>query len=93
VCDTIIPIEALSRLSSGSNELLVAISEVLGVSLSEVCDLYFGDRGKVERDHIVEEAQEHYREDQQYEEDQKRRNIIKSSCHTETILCSEVRMK
>jgi hypothetical protein len=28
----------------------------LGISLSKVRDLYFGDRGEVERDRIVEEA-------------------------------------
>jgi hypothetical protein len=41
----------------------------LGISLSEVHDLYFRDRSEVERDHIVEEAQERRREDHQYEED------------------------
>lgn len=55
----VVPVETLLRSSSGSNDLSVAVSDTLGVSLSEACDLYFGDRGEVERDHIVEEAQEH----------------------------------
>jgi hypothetical protein len=48
------------------------VSEALGISLSEVRDLYFGERSEVERDHIVEEAQECHWEDREYEEGQKR---------------------
>jgi hypothetical protein len=59
----------LTRSSSGSCELSVAVSKALGVSLSEVRDLYFGDRDEVERDRIVEEAQEPCWEDHQYEKD------------------------
>jgi hypothetical protein len=47
----------------------LTVSEALGISLSEVHDLYFGDRDEVERDHIVEEAQECHREDCKYEEE------------------------
>jgi hypothetical protein len=32
---------------------------VLGISLSEVCDLYFRDLDKVRRDCVVEGVQEH----------------------------------
>jgi hypothetical protein len=64
-----VPFETLTRSSSGSHELLVAVSEVLGMILSEVCDMYFGDRSEVKRDRFVVEAREHRQEDCEYEED------------------------
>jgi hypothetical protein len=55
----IVPIEELSRSSSGVNELSVEVSEALRMSLSEVCDLYFEDKDEVEVNHIIEEEREH----------------------------------
>jgi hypothetical protein len=53
-----------------------AISEVLGVSLSEVHDLYFGNLDEVRRGCIIEEAvnrrQEDLQERDQFEEDSQR---------------------
>jgi hypothetical protein len=46
-----------------------AMSEALGISLSEVLDLYFGDIDEVRREHMIEEAIERCREDDHYEED------------------------
>jgi hypothetical protein len=45
------------------------MGEALGISLSEVHDLYFGDMDKVRKGHIIEEAQEHRRMDHEYEEE------------------------
>jgi hypothetical protein len=65
----VIPIEESTRLSSGVGGLSLAASEALGVSLSKVCDLYFGDRDKVERDCIVEEERDCHQEDCRFEEE------------------------
>jgi hypothetical protein len=59
-----VPIEELTRSSSSSESLLPeAISEALGISLSEVFDLYFRDIDKVTRDHLVWEAIDRCRDD------------------------------
>jgi hypothetical protein len=57
--------------SSGSGALEAEVSKVLGISLSEVHDLYFGGIDEVRRDCILEEAMEHWRGDRQYEEDRR----------------------
>jgi hypothetical protein len=54
------------------------MSEALGISLSEVCDLYFGDMDEVRKKHIIEEAQEHRWEDRKYEEE--REEAAKEEC-------------
>jgi hypothetical protein len=64
-----VPINELTRSSSG--ELSVPVSEALGISLSEVHDMYFGNRSENERVCIVEEAQEHCREEHNYVEDRR----------------------
>jgi hypothetical protein len=46
-----------------------AVSKALGISLSEVHDLYFGDIDEVRREHVVEEVQERHQEDCKYEEE------------------------
>jgi hypothetical protein len=45
-----------------------AVSEVLGISLSEVLDLYFGDLDEVRRDHLICDAIDRRREEAEYEE-------------------------
>jgi hypothetical protein len=51
-----VPIEELTRLSSSSSLLPEAISEALGISLSEVLDLYFGGVSEEQRDCLVWDA-------------------------------------
>jgi hypothetical protein len=65
----IVPVEELTRSSSWVSVLLEAVSEVLGISLSKVHDLYFGDMDKVRKERIIEEAQERQWEDCKYEEE------------------------
>jgi hypothetical protein len=48
--------EELMRSSPAESMLPEAVSEVLGIGLSEVLDLYFGDIDKVRRGCIIEEA-------------------------------------
>jgi hypothetical protein len=55
----VVPIKELTRLLSGVSALPGAVSEVLGISLSEVHDLYFGDIDEVQRECIMEEVREH----------------------------------
>jgi hypothetical protein len=52
----IVPVEELTRTSSGVSALLEAVSEALVISLSEVHDLYFGDMDEVRKERIIEEA-------------------------------------
>jgi hypothetical protein len=42
VAPALVPVDELTRSSSPSNMLLEAVSEALGISLSEVLALYFG---------------------------------------------------
>jgi hypothetical protein len=65
----VVPVEEVTRSSSGASALPEAVSEALGISLSEVCDLYFGDIDEVRRERIVEEVQERRREDCRQEEE------------------------
>jgi hypothetical protein len=48
-----------------------ALSEALGVSLSKVHDLYFGDLYKVRRSRIIEEAVDHWQKERQWEEERR----------------------
>jgi hypothetical protein len=48
------------------------MSEALGISLSEVHDLYFGDMDEVRKGHIIEEAQERRQMDCEYEEEREK---------------------
>jgi hypothetical protein len=50
----VVPVGELTRSSSSSGSMLPeAISEALGISLSEVFDLYIRDIDEVEREHLV----------------------------------------
>jgi hypothetical protein len=57
VVPLIVPMEELTRSSSSGESMLPkAMSEVLGISLFEVLDLYFGNLDEVKRNCIIEEA-------------------------------------
>jgi hypothetical protein len=49
----VVPIEELTRSSLSGSLLPKAISEALGISLSEVLDLYFGDIDEGHRDRLI----------------------------------------
>jgi hypothetical protein len=51
-----VPIEELTGSSPSGSLLPEAISEALGISLSKVIDLYFGDIDKGQRDRLVWDA-------------------------------------
>jgi hypothetical protein len=66
VSHVIVAVESLTRSLSDGVVLESEVSEALGISLSKVCDLYFGGVDEVRRDHIVEEARDHRQEDHQF---------------------------
>jgi hypothetical protein len=51
-----VPIDELTRSSSSSSILPEAISEALGITLSKVLDLYFGEISEKQRDRLVWDA-------------------------------------
>jgi putative SOS response-associated peptidase YedK len=63
------------------------MSEALGISLSEVHDLYFGDMDEVRKGPIIEEAQERRWMDREYEEE--REEAVKEERHQELQLYRE----
>jgi hypothetical protein len=64
----LVPMDSLTIPSSDSGVLELEVSKTLGISLSKVCDLYFGGIDKVRRDRIIGEAMDCRREDCQFEE-------------------------
>jgi hypothetical protein len=56
VAPSLVPMEELTRSSSLSNMLPEAVSEALGISLSEVLKLYFGQLDEVRRDCLIWDA-------------------------------------
>jgi hypothetical protein len=52
----VVPIEDLTRSSPSESLLPEAVSEALGISLSEVLNLYFGELDKGTRDRMVWDA-------------------------------------
>jgi hypothetical protein len=56
VAPSVVPIEELNCLSSPASMLPTALSEVLGISLDEVMQLYFDGSEESLRVHRVEEA-------------------------------------
>jgi hypothetical protein len=67
--------------------LLEAVSEVLGISLSKVHDLYFRDMDEIRKGHIIEEAQERWQMDREYEEE--REEFVTEERHRELQLYRE----
>jgi hypothetical protein len=65
----VVSVEELTRSSSEGSVLPEALSEALGISLSEVCGLYFGDMDGVGRDCIIEGEWDRHQEDCHYEEE------------------------
>jgi hypothetical protein len=53
VAPPLIPVEELTRSSSPLSMLPEAVSEALGISLSKVLDLYFGELDEVRRGHPI----------------------------------------
>jgi hypothetical protein len=51
-----VPVEDLTRLSPSESLLPETVSEVLGISLSEVLNLYFGELDEDTRDRMVWDA-------------------------------------
>jgi hypothetical protein len=49
----IVPVEELTRSSPSESLLPEAVSEALGISLSKVLNLYFGELDKVRRDRLI----------------------------------------
>jgi hypothetical protein len=62
-------------------KLSVAVSDMLGVSLSEVRDRYFRGSDEVKSDHIMAEERDCIREHHQYEEEQ--REVDREECQAE----------
>jgi hypothetical protein len=68
----IVPVEELTSSSPSESLLPEAISEALGISLSEVLNLYFGELDEFRRDHLIWESIDRRRgeeEDMQWLED------------------------
>jgi hypothetical protein len=65
VTSVVVPVEELMRSSPSESLLPEAISEALGITLSEVFDLYFRDIDEVMRDRLIWEAIDRHRDDLQ----------------------------
>jgi hypothetical protein len=68
VAHPVVPVEELTRSSSPASMLPAALSEVLGMSLSDVMDRYFDGSEESERVHRIEEALDRRREFEEGEE-------------------------
>jgi hypothetical protein len=53
VPSVVVPVEELTRSSPSESMLPEAVSEALGISPSEVLDLYFGELDEVRRDGLI----------------------------------------
>jgi hypothetical protein len=86
VAPSLVPVEELTRSSSPSTMLPEAVSEALGISLSEVLDLYFGELDEVRRGRLIGDAIDRRimgdRDHEQMEEESHRMDasIISSYC-------------
>jgi hypothetical protein len=56
VAPSLVPVEELTRSSSPSNMSPEAVSEALGISLSKVLELYFGELDKVRKSRLIGDA-------------------------------------
>jgi hypothetical protein len=61
----VVPVEELNKSLPSESMLPEAISEALGISPSDVFDLYFRDVDEVVRDHLIWEAIDRHRDDLQ----------------------------
>jgi hypothetical protein len=64
----VVPIEDLNRSSPSESLLPEAVSEALGISLSEVLNLYFGELDEEVRDRMVWEAIDRHIDQEEGEE-------------------------
>jgi hypothetical protein len=60
-----VPIEELTRSSSPKSMLPAALSEALGISLSEVMDHYFNGSDEAERVRLIEDALDRRRSEEE----------------------------
>jgi hypothetical protein len=89
VTSVVVPVEELMRSSPSESVLPEAISEALGISLSEVFDLYFRDIDEVVRDHLIWEAIGRRRDDlqerSQFKENTRReQEVVHRSYHEDS---------
>jgi hypothetical protein len=68
VASQLVPVAELTCSSSPVSMLPTALSEVLGISLSEVMERYFDGSGEDERVRWIEDAMERKRSDQEGED-------------------------
>jgi hypothetical protein len=85
VAPPLVPVEELTRSSSPRSMLPEALSDVLGVSLSEVLACYFSISDLDERGHIIGEAIDRRRLEEEGEEwlegEARRRSVILEWVH------------
>jgi hypothetical protein len=68
VAHPLVPVEELTHLLSPKSMLPVALSEALGISLSEVMDQYFNGSDEAERVRLIEDALDRRRSEEEGEE-------------------------
>jgi hypothetical protein len=68
VAHPLIPVEELTDSLSPKSMLPAALSEALGISLSEVMDRYFNGLGEAERVRLIEDALDRRRSEEEGEE-------------------------
>jgi hypothetical protein len=82
VAPPLIPVEELTKSSLPSNMLPEAVSEALGISLSEVLDLYFGELDGVRRGRLIGDALDQrmlVERDREWLEGESRRRVLDSN--------------
>jgi hypothetical protein len=85
VAPPLVPVEELTHSSSPKSMLPVALSEVLGISISEVMDRYFNGSDEAERVHLIENALDRRRVEEEGEEwlaeEARRRDVVAELVH------------
>jgi hypothetical protein len=85
VAHPLVPIEELTRSSSPKSMLLEALSDALGIGLSEVLARYYSISDLDERGHVIGEAIDRWRSEEEGEEwlvgEARRRSAILKRVH------------
>jgi hypothetical protein len=85
VAHPLVPIEELTCSSSPRSMLPVALSEVLGISISEVMDHYFNGSDEAETVHLIENALDRRTAEEEGEEwlakEARRRDVVAEFVH------------
>jgi hypothetical protein len=85
VAPPLVPVTELTRSSSPASMLPIALSEVLGISLSEVMECYFDGSGEDEWARWIGDAIDRKRSDEEGEEwlagEARRRSVILERVH------------